>query len=257
MDDMDWYNKKANASSTFKKGLLLYLIISSVAVGIIFVVAKAKEEAAAKESELAAKKQESVTLAANKACKESPLDCSWAGDVKKSCTAASIAKLGNGAVEYEGINDWSAQWQVVGEKASFASKNLRVNDKRNSSNKFLQKCFFNVLSDNKFEIYELKHVDFCKLSPNECGFFFEIENACKRNIESKLLYDFEWDGTLFGDARIFSIYNWKGKKQKIALFGGDGLRFQNAYGAWSNAKYACEFDRSKNKIKTEVTSGKL
>jgi len=65
-------------------------------------------------------------------------------------------------------------------------------------------------------------------------------NRCKKAIQKAALYDFEWiDG--FAESKFNRIL-WVDEEKGVIKYMGDKLKMQNAFGAWSNMRYACDLD---------------
>jgi len=65
-------------------------------------------------------------------------------------------------------------------------------------------------------------------------------NRCKKPIQKAALYDFEWiDG--FGESKFDQVLRVD-KNKGVIKYLGDKLKMQNAFGAWSNMRYACDLD---------------
>lgn len=69
---------------------------------------------------------------------------------------------------------------------------------------------------------------------------------CKEPIERLARFAIRWtDGTLEPKMRA---YKWADQKRGTVTYVGDRLQMQNAYGAWQNVVYECDFDVDKNEV---------
>lgn len=82
------------------------------------------------------------------------------------------------------------------------------------------------------------------------------EVLCQQPIEHLSSYDHKWtDGFL--DPK-FDRFKWLNKEKGTVTYLGDKIEFQNAFGAWQNYMYACDFDpRKKAVIKVFAFPGRL
>ena len=67
--------------------------------------------------------------------------------------------------------------------------------------------------------------------------------ACDPIIESHAKYDFEWD--------VWNKYqysSWHDKEKGIISYKGDGIKFQNGFGAFQRMNYGCVYDGVNQKL---------
>jgi hypothetical protein len=78
------------------------------------------------------------------------------------------------------------------------------------------------------------------------------EVRCKRHIERLARFDHEWTNNWLEP--MFSRSSWKNQEEGVLIYYGDRLRMQNAFGAWANVIYSCEYDPARDaaiEVKTE------
>lgn len=80
--------------------------------------------------------------------------------------------------------------------------------------------------------------------------------ACRPYVERLGKYQFEWtDGWL---EPKFSLFNWKNKGEAQITYFGDKIKFQNGFGAWQFATYACDYDPIADVVlNVDATPGRL
>lgn len=61
---------------------------------------------------------------------------------------------------------------------------------------------------------------------------------CQRQVESLALHSVKWTDTTFGQR--FSRYKWLDAKAGTVTYIGDGVEFQNGFGAYTPMIYACD-----------------
>ena len=84
----------------------------------------------------------------------------------------------------------------------------------------------------------------------------EANIQCDDHIEKQAAFDYEWTNS-FMDLK-FPQYRWLDQPHGWITYRGDSIKFQNEYGAWSNAIYECDFDTTKNLvISVRVQLGKI
>ena len=64
--------------------------------------------------------------------------------------------------------------------------------------------------------------------------------ACQPLVEDAALYTYEWTDGFLGSK--FERFQWADRGAGTLRYGGDSVRFQNAFGAWQNMTYWCEYD---------------
>ena len=64
--------------------------------------------------------------------------------------------------------------------------------------------------------------------------------ACQPLVEASARYTYEWTDGFLGSK--FERFRWDDQQAGTVLYGGDSVRFQNAFGAWQNMTYWCKFD---------------
>ena len=64
---------------------------------------------------------------------------------------------------------------------------------------------------------------------------------CGPLIQDLAAYQHEWDDGGYTPNR-FKRATWSDKKAGRLIYAGNAIRFQNAFGAWRKASYACEYD---------------
>lgn len=80
--------------------------------------------------------------------------------------------------------------------------------------------------------------------------------ACRPYVERLAKYQFEWtDGWL--DTK-FSRFRWKNMAKGQVTYIGDKIKFQNGFGAWQFATYACDYDPvAEVVLNVDATPGRL
>lgn len=69
---------------------------------------------------------------------------------------------------------------------------------------------------------------------------------CKEPIERLASYGVKWtDGALEPKMRS---YKWADRSRGTVTYLGDRLQMQNAYGAWQNVVYECDYDIERNTV---------
>ena len=63
---------------------------------------------------------------------------------------------------------------------------------------------------------------------------------CKDHIESLSNYAHRWTDGILGFK--FSRFRWENEDETIIRYYGDKIQFQNAFGAWINYIYWCDYD---------------
>lgn len=92
-----------------------------------------------------------------------------------------------------------------------------------------------VSTSSKYKACNDSSVAECALDKN----YLTITSACKRSIESRALYEFEWtDGFL--DTKFSRVY-WVMPHEIISL-DGDKIKMQNGFGAMQNHIYQCWYN---------------
>ena len=70
--------------------------------------------------------------------------------------------------------------------------------------------------------------------------------ACQPIVEAMARYAHEWtDGWL---GAKFDRFRWLDREQAHVTYLGDSIRFQNAFGAWQNASYECDYDPGAERV---------
>lgn len=70
--------------------------------------------------------------------------------------------------------------------------------------------------------------------------------SCKPQIEKLARFAIKWtDGAL---EMKLSHYRWRDQKRGTVTYVGDRLQMQNAYGAWQNVVYECDYDVAKKEV---------
>ena len=64
---------------------------------------------------------------------------------------------------------------------------------------------------------------------------------CGPLIEDLAAYQHEWDDGGYTPNR-FKRATWADRKAGRLIYSGNAIKFQNAFGAWRKASYACEYD---------------
>jgi hypothetical protein len=88
----------------------------------------------------------------------------------------------------------------------------------------------------------------CRTSLSCWGDRFVVQSAvrCADAVPKLANYDHEWtDGVL--DLK-FPNMKWKDREAGIITYSGDAIKFQNAFGAWSNYIYECDFDTASESV---------
>jgi len=82
----------------------------------------------------------------------------------------------------------------------------------------------------------------------------KAKNACTGPIENHAKNKFEWIETGLFDAprNVFNAYLKKTPSPYVVTFLGDGIRFQNGFGAMIRMKYSCSYD-TKNNVVVDVS----
>lgn len=75
-----------------------------------------------------------------------------------------------------------------------------------------------------------------------------IFSPCSRLIEQQARYLYKWKGSRF------TYFSWLDEKKPAIAYVGDGLQFQNGFGAWQNMRYACNVDLESNTIMKIIVS---
>ena len=68
----------------------------------------------------------------------------------------------------------------------------------------------------------------------------EATFACQPLVEASARYTYEWTDGFLGSK--FERFRWDDRQAGTVLYGGDSVRFQNAFGAWQNMTYWCKYD---------------
>lgn len=79
---------------------------------------------------------------------------------------------------------------------------------------------------------------------------FMASATCEPLIERMAKYSYEWTDGWLGSK--FDRFMWKDRKTGELAFFGNKIRFQNAFGAWQNMSYTCEYDPAKETVRAEV-----
>ena len=79
---------------------------------------------------------------------------------------------------------------------------------------------------------------------------------CKDHIQNLSDYAHKWTDGLFGAK--FPMFGWQSKANGIVRYHGDSIQFQNAFGAWVNHKYWCDYDTvNERPIRVGAEPGRL
>lgn len=62
----------------------------------------------------------------------------------------------------------------------------------------------------------------------------------RENIERRAKYQFEWLEGAYSYKHV--RFKWKNKSAGVLTYLGDGVKFQNGFGAWQNMIYQCDYD---------------
>ena len=77
---------------------------------------------------------------------------------------------------------------------------------------------------------------------------------CAKQVERLARYDFKWTNNWY--QAKFDWIGWKNKENKVLIYGGDKIKFQNGFGAWANYMYKCVYDPERNLVMDiEITPG--
>ena len=75
---------------------------------------------------------------------------------------------------------------------------------------------------------------------------FRATVTCQPIVEGVARYAYEWtDGWL---GAKFGRFRWLDREQAHVTYLGDSIRFQNAFGAWQNASYECDYDPDAERV---------
>jgi hypothetical protein len=85
----------------------------------------------------------------------------------------------------------------------------------------------------------------------------EATVACSRYVERLAKNDFQWTNKWYEPT--FSRYRWADHPGGSIVYVGDKIKFQNGFGAWTNAIYSCTVDSATGQTvqDVEATAGRL
>ncbi len=69
--------------------------------------------------------------------------------------------------------------------------------------------------------------------------------ACRTEIQSRAKHDYEWTS---GIMPVFAQYAWADKEKGSVKYIGDQFKAQNAFGVFTQYRYACHFDPIKGRV---------
>ena len=79
---------------------------------------------------------------------------------------------------------------------------------------------------------------------------------CSPQVERLAKFDFKWTDSSQGSH--FTHFRWKSESQQTVTYIGDGLRFQNGFGAWTYMTYFCDYDPlTKRVMQVNVVEGRM
>lgn len=97
----------------------------------------------------------------------------------------------------------------------------------------------------------------CKLDSKCWGNKSSVDASvdCKKHIEKIAQYSARWTGQSY---ELFSRIRWLNKEKATLTFVGDGIEFQNGFGAYQPYVYECDYDpTSKTVIDARAWPGRL